>query len=281
MISADALPAEEVLRREFSESEGSLPNSITVLFAMARLISIRERSSRGALQYPDPKCCTKKQSGRDEMPIFVTFMKGAMMKIDPKDMTRRNRNVLMGSVVVPRPIALVSTISLDGVLNLAPYALFSLICYHPVPMVAFTVMRRQGVSKKDTLVNVEQTKEFVVNVVTVAIAREMNVTSTDFPPEIDEFRISNLTPISSDLVKAPRVAESPINMECRMVQILKFGETEITAEMIIGEVLRLHIRDEIYCNGKVDVASLHAVGRMGAGIYTRTSDLFEMAYPNW
>jgi len=201
------------------------------------------------------------------------------MKIDPKEMARKERHLLMGSVVVPRPIALVSSISTSGVLNLAPFALFALVCYHPIPIVAFSPMRRDGASKKDTMINVEQTKEFVISMVTEEIAEKMNISSTDFPPEVDEFQSSQLTPISSDLVRVPRVAESPINMECRLTQIVEFGKPNITGEMILGEVLRIHIRDDLYRNGIVDGAALHAVGRMGWAFYSRTRDLFEMEAP--
>ena len=188
--------------------------------------------------------------------------------------------MLMGSVVVPRPIALVSTVSRDGVLNLAPYALFSLVCYHPVPIVAFTPMRRLGVSKKDTLVNIEETGEFVINMVTEDIAEKMNTTSKVLPPEVDEFDISGFTPMASDLVRAPRVAESPVNMECRMTDIVEFGKPHITGEMVLGEVLRVHIRDDLYKYGIVDSRTLGAIGRMGWAYYTRTRDLFEMKAPD-
>ena len=202
------------------------------------------------------------------------------MKIDPNKLTRKDRHMLMGSVVVPRPIALVSTISRDGVLNLAPYALFTLVCYHPVPIVAFTPMRKHGVSKKDTLVNIEQTKEFVINVVTEDIAEKMNITSKVLSPEVDEFQVSGFTPIQSDLVKPPRVSESPINLECQLTEIIPFGKPDIAGEMIMGEVLRVHIREDLYRDGIVDSLSLGAIGRMGWAYYTRTRDLFEMKAPD-
>ncbi len=202
------------------------------------------------------------------------------MKIDPQNLTRRERHLFMGNLVVPRPIALVSTISKDGIPNLAPFSLFNVVCYHPVPVVFFTSQRRKGVSKKDTLVNIEQTQEFVINMVTEDIAEKMNVASADYPPEVDEFEVSGLTPVPGDLVKAPRVAESPINMECRLTQIVEFGKPDVTAEMILGEVLRVHVRDDLYREGVIDTASSHIIGRMGWGLYTRTRDLFEIQHPS-
>ena len=202
------------------------------------------------------------------------------MKIDPQKLTRRERHLFMGSVVVPRPIALVSSISADGVFNLAPFSLFNLVSYHPVPIVFFSPLRRDGISKKDTLVNIEQTKEFVINMVTEDIVEKMNVTSGNYAPEVDEFNVSGLTSVPSDLIKAPRVAESPISMECRLTELIELGKPDITGEMIMGEVLRVHVQDDLYRDGIVDIVSLHIVARMGFGFYTRTNDLFEMIQPH-
>lgn len=202
------------------------------------------------------------------------------MKIDPQQLTRRERHLFMGNLVVPRPIALTSTISSDGILNLSPFSLFNLVCYHPVPIVFITPMRREGIFKKDTLVNIEQTREFVVNMVTEEIAERMNIASADYAPEVDEFKISGLTPVPADLVRPPRVAESPINMECRMSQIIEFGKPDIVAEMVLGEVLRVHVRDDLYRELDINAASAHIIGRMGWGWYTRTSDIFEIPHPS-
>lgn len=199
------------------------------------------------------------------------------MKIDPQNLAKRERHLFMGNLVVPRPIALVSTISGRGIFNLAPFSLFNIVCYHPA-MVFFTPMRREGGSKKDTLVNIEQAREFVINLVTEDITKQMNIASGDYPPEVDEFKISGLTPVPSDLVKPPRVAESPFNMECRLTQILEFGKSDVTAEMILGEVLRVHVRDDLYREGAIDAALAHIIGRMGWGLYTRTRDLFEIQH---
>jgi flavin reductase (DIM6/NTAB) family NADH-FMN oxidoreductase RutF len=202
------------------------------------------------------------------------------MKIDPKNLSRQERYLFMGSVVVPRPIALVSTISADGVLNVAPFSLFNLVCYHPAPFVSFSPMRRRGISKKDTLVNIEQVKEFVINMVTEDIAQKMNIASSDYPPQVDEFQVSGFTPFPSDLVRPPRVAESPLNMECCLTRIIEFGRFQTTGEMVIGEVLRIHIKDDLYRNGVVDTNSLGVIGRMGWGLYLRTHDLFEIKSPD-
>jgi flavin reductase (DIM6/NTAB) family NADH-FMN oxidoreductase RutF len=179
-------------------------------------------------------------------------------------------------MVVPRPISLISTVSSGGNLNLAPYSLFNVVCYTPA-MVFLTPMRKNSGAKKDTLINIENTREFVINLVTEDIAQQMSQTSAAYPPEVDEFKISGLTPVASDLVKPPRVAESPFNLECRLAQIMPLGDpSNITADMILGTVLRVHIADQFYAAGSIDSASAHLIGRMGLGYYTRTRDLFRM-----
>ena len=202
------------------------------------------------------------------------------MKIDPKSLSKRQLHLFMGNLVVPRPIALVSTISPEGVSNLAPYSLFNIVCYHPVPIVFFTPMRKADGLKKDSLVNVELTEEFVINLVTEEIAEKMNITSGAYPPEVDEFTVSQFTPVPADLVGAPLVKESPFNLECRLHRIVSFGKPDIAGDMIMGEVLRVHVRDELWNDGIINANHAHLIGRMGWGLYTRTRDLFEIGHPS-
>ncbi|HEY96930.1 MAG TPA: flavin reductase family protein [Dehalococcoidia bacterium] len=202
------------------------------------------------------------------------------MKIDPGSLSERQRHLFMGNLVVPRPIALVSTISPEGIPNLAPYSLFNIVCYHPVPIVFYTPMRKAGGQKKDSLVNVELTSEFVINLVTEEIAEKMNITSGNYPPEVDEFTVSHLTPVPADLVKASLVKESPFNLECRLYKIVPFGSPDIAGDMIMGEVLRVHVKDELWNDGIIDANHAHLIGRMGWGLYTRTHDLFEIGHPS-
>ena len=196
------------------------------------------------------------------------------MKIDVEKLSYGERHKLLGNLVVPRPIFLVSTLTNTGSQNLAPYSLSNIICYTP-PMVFLTPMRKNQGGKKDTLVNIEQTQEFVINMVTEDMAQQMNITSHNYPPDVDEFKMSGLTPVPSDLVKPPRVAESPFNLECRLTQVIPLGNP-LTADMILGSILRVHIADNYYKEGTVDTPSAHLIGRMGLGFYTRTRDLFRM-----
>src|SRR5215470_13794638 len=140
--------------------------------------------------------------------------------INPSGHDYRDIYKLMVGVIVPRPIAFVSTISADGIRNLAPFSFFTGISANP-PVICFSPMiRGSDGARKDTLRNIEVTKEFVVNVVSEGFAEKMNICSAEFPPEVDEFEMSGLTPVPSDLVKPPRVKESCINLECRLVQIV-------------------------------------------------------------
>lgn len=183
--------------------------------------------------------------------------------------------LLIGSVV-PRPIAFVSTVSADGVRNLAPFSFFNVICAEP-PTVCFSTGFR--VPSKDTLANVKATREFVVNIVSEEIAEQMNLCSGEYAAGVDEFQVSGLTPVASDLVKPPYVLESHVNMECRLVQTVEVSTRPMGGTLIIGEVLRFHIDGEIVANFRIDPDKLRAIGRMGGNEYTRTRDRFQMIRP--
>jgi len=200
--------------------------------------------------------------------------------VDPKTARQQDLYKLMIGSIVPRPIAFVSTISPEGIPNLAPFSFFTGISSKP-PLICFCPGPRAATrDRKDTLRNISMTKEFVVNVVTEEIAEAMNLTSGEYPPEIDEFKLASLTPVSSDLVKPPRVAESPVNFECRLYLAIEFSEEPGGGNLVIGEILRFHVADHIVDNFKIDPDKLRAVGRMGGPTgYTRTRDRFDMIRP--
>ncbi len=145
-------------------------------------------------------------------------------------------------------------------------------------LVGFNVSWRRDGRKKDTLVNTEFAKDFVVNVVTEDLAEAQHRASKDCPPDVSEFEEAGLTPVRADLVKSPMVGESPINMECRLVQILVFGEPPRQTAFIIGEVVRVHIKDELCVNGEIKMSQLKAIGRMGGDLYCRTRGTFELKW---
>jgi flavin reductase (DIM6/NTAB) family NADH-FMN oxidoreductase RutF len=183
--------------------------------------------------------------------------------------------LLIGSIV-PRPIAFVSTISREGVTNLAPFSFFNAICAEP-PTVCFSVTNR--LPPKDTVANIRATGEFVVNIVTEAIAEQMNLCSGDYPAGVSEFSMAGLTPEASEIVKPPCVRESPLNMECKLIQIVDVGAQSGGASLIIGEVVRFHFDSAIADNFRIDPDKLRAIGRMGGNEYARTRDRFEMIRP--
>jgi len=200
------------------------------------------------------------------------------VKIDLAKLDVAGAHELMVGAVLPRPIAWVSTIGEDGVYNLAPFSFFTGLSSKPA-VLGFGIGAKRDGKKKDTLVNIEFSKDFVINIVTESIAAAMNQTSGEYPSHVDEFKEVGLTAIKSDLVKPPRVADSPISLECRLLQILEFGQAPRINRFVIGEVLRAHIRDEFWKNGVIQADKLKAVGRMGEDFYCRTMDRFEMKRP--
>ena len=201
------------------------------------------------------------------------------MKIDTADLEYRYSYTLLSAIIGPRPILLVSTIGEDGVFNTAPYALLTIVSIKPA-LVGFTVVRKRNGQKKDTLVNIEFSKDFVMSVVDENLAKPMNLTSEDFPGDVDEFKVAGLTPIKAELVKSPLVAESPVNMECRLYDIIELGSSRIVS-FIMGEIVRVHIKDNYLSkNSDVDPLKLKVIGRLGGDFYCRTTDLFEMKGPH-
>ena len=201
------------------------------------------------------------------------------MTVDPAHSQPRDVYKLMVGAIVPRPIAFVSTLSADGVLNLAPFSFFTAISANP-PVICFSPMiRGSDGGKKDTLRNIEATGEFVVNVVSEEFAAQMNLCSQEFPPDVDEFAVSGLTPLASEAVKPPRVAESHIQMECRLVQVVHVSPKPLGGSIVLGEVLRFHVDDAIIANFAIDPDKLLPIGRMGGPTYTRTTDRFNMERP--
>ncbi len=198
------------------------------------------------------------------------------MKIDPRTFEGFNR-VLTG-VVVPRPIAFVSTVSTSGIVNLAPYSFFNAVAYDP-PTIVFSSSRRVPTKEKDTLANIEATGEFVVNIVVDDIAEAMNKTAAEYPADVSEFEIAGLTPAPSDRVKAPRVAESPVNMECRLVQVVPIGRGDHAHGLVIGEIIWMHVRDDIIDGHRINHRILKPTGRLAGNIYCHTDDTYEMVRP--
>ena len=200
------------------------------------------------------------------------------MNIDPETLAVRDRYKLMIATILPRPIAWVSTVSPEGVPNLAPFSFFTGIAANPMSLCFAPVNDRSG-KKKDTLINVEATKQFVVNIVDEATAVKMNQTSAPYPYGVSEFEKAGLTPAPSVVVKPPRVAESPVSYECELIQIVRLGEGALAGNLVIGKVVRFHCDDKIYNAGAIRHQDLKTIGRMEGAWYARTADSFELPRP--
>jgi flavin reductase (DIM6/NTAB) family NADH-FMN oxidoreductase RutF len=203
------------------------------------------------------------------------MISGAGVRIDTATLDSRAAHELLKGCVSPRPIAWISTLSAAGVANAAPYSCFTFVATVP-PMVCFSVERRNG-QKKDTLRNAEHTGDFVVNLVPEELAAAMNASAQDFPPEVSEILKVGLTPAASERVRAPRIAECPASLECRVTQIIELGRS--CHSLVIGEVLVLHVRDDLYRDGTIDVSRLRPVGRLAGNEYCRLGEVFELDRP--
>jgi len=179
---------------------------------------------------------------------------------------------LLTGCVVPRPIAWVSTLSADGIANIAPFSFFNAFGANPV-VLGFSPMSTDQQPVKDTLANVRALGQFVINIATEATLEPMDTTGRTYPPDVDEFVIANLTPIPSVVVKPPRIAESPINFECELFKFVPLGEGEGSATLVLGRAVHLHVADDIMRDGRIDADLLRPVARMGGPFYARPETL--------
>ena len=198
------------------------------------------------------------------------------MIIDPAGLDPQSCYKLLIGSVVPRPIAWTSTVSREGIYNLAPFSFFTVASRQP-PMLCISVgppPESEGGDRpaKDTLSNIEETEEFVVNIVSLSLSNTMFESSKNHPPEADEFEKAGLSPAPCEVVGAPRVEEAGVSMECLLDRVLPLG----TDHLVIGRMVRFHVRDELYGdNGRIDVAGLDPLGRL-AGDYTKVETVFEL-----
>jgi flavin reductase (DIM6/NTAB) family NADH-FMN oxidoreductase RutF len=202
-----------------------------------------------------------------------------MLAFDPANEAPSNIYKLMVGSIVPRPIALVSTVDDAHVRNLAPFSYFTACSSNPPVVVFCPILRPAPPMAKDTLRNILATREFVVNIVSEEFAERMNATSAQVSPEVDEFEISGLTPVASELIEPARVAESAVHMECRLLQVVQVSDKPGGGSLVLGEVLRFHVRQDLIENFRIDPDKLHAIGRMGGSTYVRTSDRFDLERP--
>lgn len=202
------------------------------------------------------------------------------MLFDMEKLEAQDRYKILASTVTPRPIAWVTTLSEDGVVNAAPYSFFNALGHEP-PTLALGLLAGKG-RFKDTATNILATGEFVVNLVSEANAEAMNVTCIDAPPEIDELELAGLTQARSHAVRPPRIAESPVSFECRVLTSMVTGPRQT---VVIGRIVCAHVGDAFVQDKErcyIDTQGLRLIGRMhGSGWYARCTDLFQMDRPTW
>ena len=198
-------------------------------------------------------------------------------ELDPDALDHHSDYKIMAGCIVPRPIGFISTVDRSGIANAAPFSFFNMVSHIP-PMVSVSIARnRAGDGPKDTLANIQTSGEFVVNIVTDDIVAAVDRCSEPYPPEIDEIALSGLTPAASAALKAPAILESPANFECRMIRQVDLPDSIHT--LIIGQVVRMHIRNDILTpQFRIDQKRLAAIGRMAGSTYCRTADMFTLAH---
>lgn len=202
------------------------------------------------------------------------------MQFEMQALTRDERYKLLTSSITPRPIAWVTTQSLAGIRNAAPYSFFNMMGADP-PIVVLGLMRRQDGRYKDTACNILETGQFVINLVREADAPLMNFSCIDAPPEFDEIEAGGIPVTPSSRVAPPRIASAPVSLECRLFEHV---EISTSSSVVLGEVLVMHIDDRLIdrTNLHVDTLAMHLIGRMhGAGWYTRTQDVFQLTRPRY
>ena len=199
------------------------------------------------------------------------------MIYDPSEHPFSETHKLMIGSIVPRPIALVSTTSNNGINNLAPFSYFNGVCSKP-PTIMFAPARRGWDGKeKDTLINIRNTKEFSINIVSEDIGEKMVKCSTDYEKEVDEYSTSGLSPLSSKKIKPPIVSESKISLECILNQIVQIGKEDAgSGFIVIGTIVLFHIDDEVYDNGRIILDKLQPLGRVAGNGYVRSTNAFDI-----
>jgi flavin reductase (DIM6/NTAB) family NADH-FMN oxidoreductase RutF len=202
----------------------------------------------------------------------------SMLSIDPTSMSEReNYKFLIGSII-PRPIAFVTTVSKNGVLNGAPFSYFNIVSSNP-PMISLSIQRSAG-RQKDTARNIIESKEFVVHIVDEHNVEKINQTAASLPPDQSEVNLANLTPVDSVKISVPGVKEAKIRMECSLEHSLELGGSNTPGcDFIIGKVVQFHIENDIYEKGRIDSKGLAAVSRLAGNDYAKTGEIFEIERP--
>lgn len=199
-----------------------------------------------------------------------------MISIDPKQNSERDNYKLLIGTIIPRPIAFVTTQSEDGIVNGAPFSYFNIVSSNP-PMVSLSIQRPSDL--KDSARNIYNNWEFVVHIVDDENVEKINETAASLPATESEIELANLTLIQSEIVSVPGVREAKVRMECKLVQSIPFGGDGPGSDLFIGEVVRFHIDQAIYEDGRIDPRGLNAVSRLAGSNYAAIGNIFSIERP--
>lgn len=208
-----------------------------------------------------------------------------MLRLDPKQLTQKeNYKLLIGSVL-PRPIAFVTSVNENGVVNAAPFSFYTVVSTNP-PMIGFTVHRKPGNIQKDTAHNIQLNGEFVIHVVDETNVAMVNETATEFPNEVSEVEAVGFTLDPSVVVRVPRIRESKVQLECKLHQMIPLGGTSDApnSDFIVGEIVQFHVQDDLLYDGKINTDRLKPVGRLAGVSYVNIGETYAMtrkSYEDW
>ncbi|WP_332697502.1 flavin reductase family protein [Halalkalibacter lacteus] len=202
-----------------------------------------------------------------------------MKSIDPNDLAERDNYKFLTGSIIPRPVAVVTTLSNDGILNAAPFSYFNVVSSNP-PMISISVQRKNG-EMKDTSRNAILRKEFVVHVSDESYIGQLNMTAKNLPSNKSEVEDANLTIIDSLKISVPGIKEARVRMECLLEEVITLGGTKElpTCELLIGRVVMYHIRKELYDKGRIDAKGLQPVARLAGNSYAKLGEMFELERP--
>ena len=202
-----------------------------------------------------------------------------MKSIDPNDLPARENYKFLTGTIIPRPVAFVTTLSDEGIVNAAPYSFFNIVSSHP-PMVAVSVQRMDG-EMKDTSRNAIARNEFVVHISDETYIEEITKTAKTLPANQSELNETSLTTVESTKVSVPGIREASVRLECTLEKVVTLGDegNSPSGDLIIGRVVQYHIREDIYENGRIDPKGLAPVGRLAGSWYSKLGDLFDIERP--
>ncbi len=198
------------------------------------------------------------------------------MRFETKDLTPQDNYKLLIGGILPRPIAWVSSISLKGEINLAPFSFFTVASANP-PILCFNPMYNQNSEAKDTLKNIREQGEFVINTVSASQLEVMNKTCHSVEHNIDEFDYAGIKKVPSDFITPPRVSDAIVSFECRLNQIVDLGDETLSGHLILGDVIAVHVADDAVYDGKIDSDKLDAIARMSGADYSLTRERIQLS----